>query len=147
VAPTDLLHGGEELLALHPDPPGEGEEQVLGREVLVVEVDAGGVGGVEGGLELATDPGLAPVGLGELGHGLVGRVADRDHRDAEALQDRQHDAPLLAHQREQEVVRRDLGVRCGLGGLDGPGDRLLGLVRPAVRVERHGGILPPAEES
>ena len=60
VAAPHLLHRGEQLLAADAEVVGQGEEQVLGGEVLVVQLDADGVGRVEGGLELAADMRASP---------------------------------------------------------------------------------------
>src|SRR5207302_1551918 len=44
VAAPDLLEGLEELLPVDADAVGQGQQQMLGREVLVVEIGPGGVG-------------------------------------------------------------------------------------------------------
>ena len=139
MAAAHLLHGGEQLLPLDAEAVGEGEQEVLGGEVLVGELGPLRVGGVDHLLELAADAGLAAVGLGQLADGVVGRVAHGERREADALEDREDDALLLAQQRGEQVVGGDLGVALGLGRVDGAADRLLGLLGPAVRVERHAG--------
>jgi hypothetical protein len=121
---------------------GEGEQEVLGGEVLVAQVGPGPVGHVHGGLEVPAQAGLAAVGPGQLVHGLVGRVAQRHHVGADLGQHGQDDAVVLAQQGGQQVVGGDLGVAVRLGRLDGRGERLLGLAGPAVRIERHGARLP-----
>ena len=100
---------------------GQRQQEVLGGEVLVVEVGALRVGRVEHLLELAADAGLAAVGLGQLADGVVGGVPHRERGQADALEDRQDDALLLAQQRGEQVVGGDLGVALGLGRLDGAG--------------------------
>jgi hypothetical protein len=47
VAAPHLAQRGEQLLASDVEPVGEGEQQVLGGEVLVAELGAGRVGPVE----------------------------------------------------------------------------------------------------
>ena len=98
---------------------GQRQEQVLGRQVLVVQLGPLRVGRVDDLLELAGHAGLAAVRLRQLADGVVGRVAHRERGQPDALQDRQHDALLLAQQRGEQVVGGDLGVALGLGHLDG----------------------------
>ena len=118
MAAPHLCHRGEQGLALDPDAVGEGEEEVLGGQVLVVQVGAGGVGVVDHGLELARQAGLAAVGLGELGDGVRGRVAQLERRLAEPLEDGEDDALLLAEQGGEQVVGGDLRVALGLGRVE-----------------------------
>ena len=144
VAPSHLLERLQQLFAGDAHLVGEREQQVLGRQVLVVEVLAELVGLVEqlvGGLPEA---GLAPVGLGQLLDGVGHLVAHGQRRLADLLQDRQHHALLLAEQGGEEVVGGDLGVAGGARQLDGGVERLLGLEGPAVGIEGHGGTEPPS---
>ena len=137
MAAAHLLHRGEQLLALDPQSVDERKQEVLGGEVLVMEVGPFGVRGIDHLLELPGQPGLAPIGLRQLGHGVVGCVADGEGCQPHALEDREDDALLLAEQRGKQVVGGDLGVARGLGRLDGRTHRLLGLLGPAIGVERH----------
>ena len=86
----------EQLLAVEAEVVGEPQEEVLGGEVVVVEVRPGRVGRIEGPLELAGEPRLPAVGLGEAGQGVLGPVADGRGRRAHPLEDGQDDAVLLA---------------------------------------------------
>ena len=90
--------------------------------------------------QLAAHAGVAAVGLGQaldrgfgLGAHLVGRLAHLG-------QDREHDALVLAQERDQQVVGRDLGVGVGPRRLDGVVQRLLGLEGPAIRIESQGNL-------
>ena len=103
-----------------------------------LSVGALAVGGVEEVPGVAAQLGLGPaVGLGQPCHPLLGLAAQRRRRDAGPLEDGEHDAVLLAQQGQQDVVGRDLGVAAGAGQLEGGRQRLLGLDRPAVGVQRH----------
>ena len=75
VAAPDLAQRGEQVLAGDAELVGQREQQVLGGEVLVGELDPGRVGPVHHGLEVARDARLAAVGLGELVEPLERRVA------------------------------------------------------------------------
>ncbi len=147
VATADGLHGGEHVVAGDPQPVGQGEQQVLGRQVLVGEVGAGLVRGVEHLVELAGQPGLAAVGARQLGQRLVDLVAQGQRLLAHALQHREDDALALAQQGGQQVIGGDLGVRRLLGRVDRRAEGLLDLERPTVRIERHDGRIPPAQKS
>ena len=113
---------------------------MLDRQVLVAQFGAGVVGGRHDRLQVAGQSGLGPaVGLGELRHGLVGRVAGTADVDADLVEDGQRDPAVgLAEEGGQQVVGRDLGVAEGLRLFDRRGEGLLGLERPLVRVQRHG---------
>ncbi len=137
VAAPHGLQGRQQVLAGDAEPVGQGEQQVLGRQVLVVQLGAGRVGVVEHPVEVTGQPRLAAVGVRQLGERLVHLVAQGQRRLAEPLEDRQDDALVLAQQGEQQVVGRDLGVGGGLGGIDGRVEGLLDLQGPAVGVERH----------
>ena len=93
-------------------------------------------------VELLAHARVAAVGLGQLVDRLGHLVAHRQRGLAGLLQDREDDALLLAEQGAEQVVGRDLGVAVGTGVVDGRVEGLLGLQRPAVRIERHGvGLL------
>ena len=87
-------------------------------------------------------PGLgAAVGLGQPAELAVDPVADHGRLHAHPGEDGHGDAVGLAEHGGQQVVRGDLGVVGGPGPLDGGGERLLGLERPAVGVDASSGLL------
>jgi hypothetical protein len=147
VAAPHGLHGGQHVLPGHVEPVGQRQQQVLGGQVLVVELGAGRVGGVEDLVERPGQARLAAVGPRQLGQLLVEEVAQGQRLLAEPLEHGQDDALALAQQGEQEVVGRDLGVRRLLRRVDGRAESFLDLERPAIRIERHLEMLPPAKES
>ena len=116
---------------------GEGEQQVLGGDVLVAEPGHLLLRPLEGPHECLRG---AQVGLGiaaQAGQALdrVERaLADRGDVGAELLEHRHDQAVLLVEQREQEVRRSDLGVAVLGGEPLGGGDGLLGLDRETVRL-------------
>ena len=142
VAAPDLAERGEQLLLADAEGGRHGEQEVLGGEVLVAELGALAVGVVEGGLQGPGEPDLRAVGLGERGDGVVGGVAQRQGLLAHLGEHRQHDALVLAEEGGQQVIGGDLGVRAAPGQLGGGVERLLGLDRPAVRIQRHSGGQP-----
>jgi hypothetical protein len=116
------------------------EEQVLDGQVLVLQLLALLVGLVERLGQVAVQAGVGTaVGLGQLAHGLVGGVAQRQRRDAGLLQHGQRDGVLLPEDGRQEVVDGELGVGQGLRLFERGGEGLLRLLGPAVRIEGHGG--------
>ena len=127
-----------------PDPQAvaHGQQQVLDGEVVVLEVLAGGLGPVEHVAGLTAQPRLAaPVGVGELGHRLIGPVAQHQGRQAQLLHHGGHDGVVLAHERAEQVVRRQLRVARAPGRLHRRGHGLLGLGRPLGGVEGHASRL------
>jgi hypothetical protein len=89
VAAPHVAQGRQELLPIDAEAVGHGQQQVLGREIVVTELLAGGVGDVEHLGELPGGAGLATaVGLGQALDGLVGAVAHHEGRQAELLQHR-----------------------------------------------------------
>ena len=58
--------------------------------------------------------------------------------DPESLEHGEHHALGLAHERGEEMLRRDLGVVAVTGQRLAGGQRLLGLAGESVGVERHG---------
>ncbi len=147
VAAPDLGQGGQQVLVVHLEAVGQGQQQVLGRQVLVVQLAPGLVGRVEHRGQVAAHAGLAAVGLVQpvdrglgLGAQLVGRLANLG-------QDGQDDPFVLAQQGHQQVVGRDLGVAVGPGRFDGLVQRLLGLERPTVGVEGQGSDLQTSGSS
>ena len=104
---------------------GEGEEEVLGGDEVVLE----GVGLLGGAVEdLLQGGGHGGLGvgagdLGELGDGGVGAGEKLLHADARALEDGQDDALAVFEQGGEQVHGQDFGVAVfggeGRGGLDG----------------------------
>jgi hypothetical protein len=116
-------------------PFGQGEEQVLDREEVVLQLLARRLGRGEHVVEGATEAQLAAVGARELGDRLVGPVAQHKRRQPETLEHRQDDRAVLAKQGGEQVVGRELRVGVGLGPLLGGTERFLRLLRPLLRVE------------
>ena len=138
--PRTSLQGGEQLLAADAEPVGQRQEQVLGGEVLVGELGAGRVGGVE---DLAEARGR---GGPRRRRPWAAWPAPRRPGCAAAAAPcptfcriGQDDALVLAEQGGEQVVGGDLGVAGGPGRVDGRVERLLGL-----RVQRFGSsAMPP----
>ena len=101
VAAAHLLQRLEQLLAAQADLVGQGQQEVLGREVLVGELAPVLVGRVEERVQLLAHAGVAAVGLGQLVDGLGHLVAHRQRGLADLLQDREDHALLLAEQRRR----------------------------------------------
>ena len=96
VAAPDRLQGGEEVLAADAETVGEGEEEVLDGEVLVAHLLAGGIGALEGVVELAAEGRLGgAVGLRDPGEGIGDAIADREGSNPEAVEDRDRHAAVL----------------------------------------------------
>ena len=139
VRPADLLDRLEQLVArgARVDLGGarEGEQQVLGRDVLVAEPARLVVGLAEQVDQLAAERGGRVRVAGDRGQRverLVGQAADPLGIRAGAAQDRRHDAALLLEQGDQEVMGRDLAVAArGRQPLSGC-QRLLGLDCEAI---------------
>ncbi len=119
---------------------GHREQQVLGRQVVVVQAAALLVRRLEHAVRVGRQRGLLlrAVHLRELRERLVDAVAQRLRRDAHALEHGQHDTLGLAEEAGEQVLGRDLRVvavaREGLRGTDG----LAGLAGEAVGVQGHG---------
>ena len=146
VAAADGGERPEQLLAAHPERAaartfGEGEQQVLDRQEVVLQLLARRLGGREHVVEGAAEAQLAAIGMGQLRHGFVGAVAEHEWCEAEPLQHGQHDRAVLAQDGGEQVVGRDLGVGVGLRQCLGGRDRLLRLLRPLLRVEHSGPSL------
>jgi hypothetical protein len=114
---------------------------VLGRDVVVAQFLPGRIGVVQHGDERPTRTGLGAVGRGEQFDGGVRGVPQFEGGQAELADDGEHHAVLLAQQRGEQVVGRDLGVVATPGRLLGLADRLGGLVGPGVGVEGHADSL------
>jgi hypothetical protein len=114
----------------------QGEQQVLGRDVLVLERLRLAQACFRTRVELRGDVGGAAVRLRQGGEAPLDVGGEAAEVRAELAERRRDDAPLLAEERLQEVLGRHLRVvallRQGLGG----GQGLLGLHRELV--ETHG---------
>ena len=136
-------HGGEGVAGGVSFGFGEGEEEVLGGDEVVLE----GVGLLGGAVEdLLQGGGHGGLGvgagdLGELGDGGVGAGEKLLHTDARALEDGQDDALAVVEQGGEQVHGQDFGVAVlggeGRGGLDG----LLRLYGQLLPLEWHGSSL------
>ena len=126
---------------------GHREQDVLGREELVVELGAFLVGVLQDtervGRELrvahgrATDPRLAT----EL---VVDATSERDEVDADPFDHSGDDAFGLVEQRTQQVRGRHLGVPRLPGARLRRAERLLGLAGESVGIKRHVGSFGPS---
>ena len=135
---ADVLQHLQQLLGADAEALVHGQQQVLDGQEVVAQVLLELLGGIEDGVQLSAEARLvAAVGLGQAGDGLVGLVLDHQRCLAELAEHRPDDGVLLARQRGEDVVRRDLRVGVGLGLVDGRGHRLLRLQRPLLRVEGH----------
>ena len=122
VAAAHVAQRLQQLLAADAQAVAHGQQQVLDRQVVVPQVLAVGLGPVEYVAGLAAQARLAAaVGVRELGHGLVGPVAQHQGRQAQLLDHGRHDRVVLAHERAEQVVGRELGVAGRLGRLHGRG--------------------------
>ena len=133
-----LADGFEKLPPVHTELVGEGEQEVLEREVVVAHLATALVGALERRDQLLGEPGTLPaVGPGESLQGPAQPSPHRARVDADALEQREGEPVGLGDRREEHVGRRHLGVvrPCGL-----PRrllHRLLGLQGPTVRLECH----------
>jgi hypothetical protein len=120
---------------------GEREQEVLGGDVVVLEV----FGFLEGVLEDFVE-GVAEAGLGgraldfgELGDGGAEGVGERLDGDADLFKDGEDDALVIFEEGGHEVQREDFGVAVfsgeALGGLEG----FLGFDGEFVPFDGHGG--------
>ena len=96
MAAADRLQRLQEIVAADPEPVRHCEQQVLDGEVLVAHLATGFVGPLEGVVEVAAERRLgAAVGLRDPGERVGDPVADRERRDAEAVEDGDGDAAVL----------------------------------------------------
>ena len=117
----------------------QGEQKMLGGEVLVGEVLTNLVGFVKDVAKGPAELGLGAVGVGQLVEDEFGLVARSDDVDLDPVQEREDNAFLLAEQGEQQVFRNDLRVRGGPTELGGRREGLGCFECPAIGIERHGG--------
>ena len=111
--PRTFCRAPSTRLAVDADAVGHGQQQVLGGDVLVAQLLAGGVGRVDDAAQLARTGGPRCRRRGAAWPGLGHLVAQGDEVDAQVGQHGQHDALGLAQQGRQEVVGGDLGVAGG----------------------------------
>jgi hypothetical protein len=142
VAAADLLEGAQQLVPGHLQPVGQGQQQVLGGEVLVTEGLALVVTPLQHLAQVAAELGVGAVGLGQGGQRLLHPVAQLERGPPHLLEDGQDHALGLAQQGGEQVVGGDLGVVGGLRRGHRVVDRVLGLERPPVGVEDHGSASP-----
>ena len=128
----------QEFLAAHAESLVHREQKMLDAEVIVLQILLITLGHLEDVVELAIHARLvATVGLGQLGHPLVGLVADHQRRQAQLGENRRRDGVLLAHEGGHHVIAGEFGIRQRLGRIDGDRHGLLRLVGPVLRVECH----------
>ena len=145
MAAPDLAEGRQQGVPRGAQALGHDQQQVLGRQVLVAQLGSGSVGALHGLAQGPADLGLAAVGPRQAGQRLLDLVANGEGGHSDPLEDGQDHALGLAHQRGQQMVRRDLGVAALAGQPHGGLEGLLGLDRPPIGVERHrhGQRSPP----
>ena len=151
LAAADRLQALVQPVARDPEPPeglpgrarlrvvGEGEQEVLGGDVVVLE--SLGLTGRRledapkaiGGLDLRRTGATR-----EATQGGLETLQDAPGRDLETLEDGRHDAVLLSDERVQEMLGLELRVVPFLGQPLRGDDRLLGLLGQLVHVHRHG---------
>ena len=123
---------------------GHGDDEVLGRQVLVAELDTGLVGVFEDAPEPTGDLGIAAaVAARQRVERLVGPVAQGQRCQTETGDEGEDDTFGLLEERPQQVVGGDFGVRGLACGSDRRRHGLVGLQRPAVRVSCHDVIITP----
>ena len=128
VAAPDVAQGVEQVVAPDPDPVGQGQQQVLDRQVLVAHVGPQRVGRGRARRAGAVDARLRPAVA-------AGQPAPGPHRSVAPPRPaprRPGRAPVRRCRRpgragRPAVVGGDLGVGCGAGALHGGGEGLLGL--------------------
>ena len=133
--------GAEQAVGLAALAAAQREQEVLGGDVLVLEPRHLVEGGHEHVAERVADGRLAAAEL--LRARLELALEPRGQRlrgDLEALQQRGHQAVLLAQQGEQQVLGLDPGVLHGGGRLLGGLQGLLGAFGEAIK--SHGGVIP-----
>ena len=116
------------------EPVGQREQQVLGRQVLVAQLVALGVG-ARRARSLSSRPrrDSPPYALGSSATASSAALRSTSGAMPTFCEDRQHDALVLAQQGGEQVVGGDLGVAVRLRRVDRGGEGLLGLEGPAVR--------------
>jgi hypothetical protein len=119
---------------------GQRDQEVLGRDVLVLHRRGLAAGALDEAGELRADGGLlaGAVDLRDALDGLGDLGAQRPGVRADLADDREHDAIGVAEQREQQVLGLDPLVVGGEGAALRGGQRLLRLVREVVDV--HGRL-------
>ena len=114
---------------------GDGEEQVLGADVLVLQPAGLGLRQVGDQLETRRDGGLrSAVDLRLLADGRTRLARDGGRVELQLPQQRRHDAVVLLDQRHQQVLGLDLRMIERLGELLRADDGLLGLFSELVEI-------------
>ncbi len=143
VRSTHFAERAQEFLARHAEPVGEGEEEVLNREVVVAEFASRSIGGVDGLGEFPVHAGVVAAGRpGQTVDGLLSPLAHHRRCLAEPGEERGDDGALLRGDGDEEVVGGQLGVGEGARLVNGEGERFLGLDGPGLRVDGHVVTLP-----
>ena len=138
VRAADLLDGLGDVVALGQavDGVGEGEQQVLGGDVLVAELAGLALGGAQDVQQLARGGGLAGAGRdrGQAVERAADLAAEGARVGAHLAQHGADDPLLLVEQREQQVLGRGLAVAAVGRQADRLLDRLLGFDGEAVEL-------------
>ena len=139
VAAAHLLERLQQLLAADAEAVVHRQQQVLDGEEVVLQVLAVLLGVLDDVVELPVHPRLvAAVRLGQLGDRLVGLVAHHQRGLAELGEHgRARSCRPGASCAPSTWSGVSSGLRQRLGLVDGRGERLLGLERPLLRVDRH----------
>ncbi len=133
-----LLEHLEQFLGADVEAGVHREEEVLDGEEVVAQVLAILLGVLDDVGELLAHPRFGTaVRLGELLDRFVGAVAHHQRGLAELGEHCGNDRALLAHHGAEHVIGSQFGVRQLLGLIDGGRERLLGLQRPLLRIDRH----------
>src|SRR5207247_5633428 len=114
----------------------DAQEKVLGGDVLVLEVLRRFEGGIEHFPQRRRDERLRgfTANLGEL-RNLRGHLGfDRGRIESELVEDRSNDSSLLAQQRHEQMLRRDLRVSSAAGEVLRFDARFLRLARKLVEI-------------
>jgi hypothetical protein len=147
VAAAHVAQDAEQLLAADAEAVVHRQQQVLDRDVVVLQVLAVLLGALGDVVELARQTRFGAADRArQLVDGGLGSVADHAGGLAELRQHGHHHGPLLAGEGHQEVVGCELGIVLRLRGVDGRGERLLGLDGPLLRIERHADTLPSVHQ-
>ena len=124
---------------------GDGEEEMLGGQVLILEPLHLGPGHIQDLLQSRAEIGLGAVHLGEAVERCLQVSGDAGRVCAQSQQERRHGPVLLFQEREQQVFGEDFLVLRLLGKRLCLLDRLLGLLGQTVGTDRHGEGVPGNE--
>ncbi len=142
MAAAHLAQRSQQLVARDAELVGEGEEQMLDREVLVTHVAAQLVGGIEALARGATEGRLRPPdGAGHPGQLLADAGAQRLGVRPQLGEDGPGDVVGLGEHGRHQVGGGDLGVVGGGRLLVGGREGFSGLQRPSFGVKCHDYLL------